>query len=42
MKMVSASFEQRSHAVIEGVEAIDPEFVLPPSFRGWRSLGGGR
>jgi sulfopyruvate decarboxylase subunit alpha len=25
---VSASFEQRSLAVIEGVEAIDPEFVL--------------
>jgi sulfopyruvate decarboxylase subunit alpha len=25
---VSASFEQRSQAVVEGVEAIDPEFVL--------------
>jgi sulfopyruvate decarboxylase subunit alpha len=25
---VSASFEQRSLAVVEGVEAIDPEFVL--------------
>jgi sulfopyruvate decarboxylase subunit alpha len=25
---VSASYEQRSHAVVDGVEAIDPEFVL--------------
>jgi sulfopyruvate decarboxylase subunit alpha len=25
---VSPSFEQRSHAVIEGIETIDPEFVL--------------
>ena len=25
---MSASFEQRSQAVVEGVEAIDPEFVL--------------
>jgi sulfopyruvate decarboxylase subunit alpha len=25
---VSASFEQRSQAVVEGVEAIDPDFVL--------------
>jgi hypothetical protein len=25
---VSASFEQRSQAIVDGVEAIDPEFVL--------------
>ncbi len=25
---VSASYEQRSQAVVEGIEAIDPEFVL--------------
>jgi len=25
---VSASYEERSQAIIEGVEAIEPEFVL--------------